>query len=425
MDRIAESGDRCVEVWKEHVSGEGVKARGVRDNEPTASSSSPSSNNPLGGNNGATGTESEDVEPNDGGSELTELDRRITIGGAMNSGLQTLVSTGRGCTVDELVGILKAAGVFGNLQVQANLLMEIYGNSSGGTAGSLSQDELNLLLRQITTDERGAPFWKQVVMAHNRSLKQQLNKSVSLLIEFGTVSFAGALMGFAAKNPYTGILVSPYTLISPANQVVLVPMSAMFVGMAVGLSAAPTGVDSFGSELVVYWREASVGHNKLAYFVGKTVSNFYRIFIGALHFCAWYLLLAETILNPMQLYSVVTVLFFSVYGMACVVSMILPIDTANLVAVVLALLIPVFGGFVRNLGMGVKQSMYSWWANEAFFSYSIKPYEHLFLINKTAHVWSYTLDQAGKDFTLVILIGVLYRVVAFFCMVGLNKEKQS
>ena len=87
------------------------------------------------------------------------------------------------------------------------------------------------------------------------------------------VSFAGALMGFASKNPYTGILVAPYTIISPANQVVLVPMTAMFAGMAVGLAAAPTGVHAFGSELVVYWREASVGHSKGAYYIGKSFSN--------------------------------------------------------------------------------------------------------------------------------------------------------
>ncbi len=93
-------------------------------------------------------------------------------------------------------------------------------------------------------------------------------------------------------------------------------MSAMFVGMAVGLSAAPTGVDSFGSELVNYWREASVGHHKLAYFLGKTASNFYRILFGSLHFVAWYLLLAETILTPGQLYGVVVMLFFAVYGMS-------------------------------------------------------------------------------------------------------------
>jgi len=200
---------------------------------------------------------------------------------------------------------------------------------------------------------------------------------------------------------------------------------SVILGMAVGLSAAPTGVNSFGSELVVYWREASVGHSQLAYFSGKTVSNFYRILIGALHFCAWYLLLAETILSPSQLYGVVVVLFFAVYGMACTVSMVLPIDTANLVAVVLALLFPVFGGFVRNLGMGVKMSTYSWWANEAFFSYSIEPYKHLFYVGKTAHVWSYTLYQTEKDLLIVIMIGIIYRIIAYLCMICLNREKQS
>jgi hypothetical protein len=76
--------------------------------------------------------------------------------------------------------------------------------------------------------------------------------------------------------------------------------------------------------------------------------------------------------------------------------MVLPIDTANLVAVVLALLFPVFGGFVRNLGLGVKMSTFSWWANEAFFSYSIAPYAHLFMVAKTAHVWSYSLTKTTK-----------------------------
>jgi len=52
----------------------------------------------------------------------------------------------------------------------------------------------------------------------------------------------------------------------------------------------------------VYWREASVGHSKPAYFLGKTVSNFPRILVGALHFIGWYLILAETILKPQQLY---------------------------------------------------------------------------------------------------------------------------
>jgi hypothetical protein len=47
------------------------------------------------------------------------------------------------------------------------------------------------------------------------------------------------------------------------------------------------------------------------------------------------------------------------------------------------------------------------------------------MVDKTAHVWSYSLNQEHQDLALVVLIGVIYRVVAFFCMTGLNREKQS
>ena len=39
-------------------------------------------------------------------------------------------------------------------------------------------EELEKLLNQIELDERGAPFWKQLALAHGRSIKQQLNNPV-------------------------------------------------------------------------------------------------------------------------------------------------------------------------------------------------------------------------------------------------------
>ena len=62
--------------------------------------------------------------------------------------------------------------------------MEAYDKSQ---TGFLSATELDDLLYQIESDKRGAPFFKQAMMAHNRSLKQQLNRPVSSLIELGTV----------------------------------------------------------------------------------------------------------------------------------------------------------------------------------------------------------------------------------------------
>jgi hypothetical protein len=232
MDRIADSADRCVEVWQQHAARQG------NDDGSQGQDLGP-----------AAAAAAEAVEAAGGarGSKLYS-ERSVSISTGINGKLQDIASAGHSVSAEELEAVLAECGVLGDVKTQSKLLLEAYDKSQ---TGYLSGPELNTLLQQIQNDERGASFWKQLVMAHNRSINQQLNRPISILIELGTVSFAGALMGFAAKNPYTGIIVKPYTLLSPANQVVLVPMSAMFVGMAVGLAAAPTGVHSFGSELVV------------------------------------------------------------------------------------------------------------------------------------------------------------------------------
>ena len=47
------------------------------------------------------------------------------------------------------------------------------------------------------------------------------------------------------------------------------------------------------------------------------------------------------------------------------------------------------------------------------------------MINKTAEVWYYTMDEQTKDFVCVLLIGAIYRVVAYIAMIKMNQEKQS
>jgi len=237
MDRIAESGDVCVKAWAEHVSSGHASRLSRADSTPPGGVAPPwngvggngHSHDPLGGalKSGAASSPrapllqvSEDGAPGESGV-------RMTIGSGVNTRLHDFADRGKSMQAKDLERALGDAGVFGDLRVQANLLIEAYDTEGAGT---LKGDDLQKLVAQLDKDERGAPFWKQCVMAHNRSVVQQLNNPVAIAIELGTVSFAGALMGFAAKNPYTGILIAPYTLISPANQVVLVPMSAMFAG---------------------------------------------------------------------------------------------------------------------------------------------------------------------------------------------------
>ena len=115
----------------------------------------------------------------------------------------------------------------------------------------------------------------------------------------------------------------------------------------------------------------------LRYYLGKTVSLVYRILLAALHFAAWYLILAETVVAPAPLYLTAAAVFWAVYGLAALVSVVVPIETASLVAVVIALVAPVFGGYVRNMKPIVKKAGYAWWTNEAFFTFATEAYDDL------------------------------------------------
>ena len=140
---------------------------------------------------------------------------------------------------------------------------------------------------------------------------------------------------------------------------------------------------------------------------------------------ARYLLLAQTVVQSQDMYLVVASVFWAVYGLAAVVSVTIPIDTASLVAVVIALIAPVFGGYVRNIPGWMKKATYAWWSNEAFFTFATAPYGHLFYVDKTAHVWSYELHHTARDLGVAVLVGVIYRALAFVFLVGLNREKQN
>lgn len=86
----------------------------------------------------------------------------------------------------------------------------------------------------------------------------------------------------------------------------------MLAGMSVALSAAPSGVNVFGEDLPVYWRETASGQSPSAYYVvgdatstrtaqgdaltgrqGTSISVLWRIVLSAAHFTAIYYVLAR------------------------------------------------------------------------------------------------------------------------------------
>ena len=117
---------------------------------------------------------------------------------------------------------------------------------------------------------RGANFISQTIFCLSRAMTQQFRRVSSLFLEIFVGTFAGVIMGFSVQGfdeLYKGVWVFPYSLMSPAPVEWMLPIYSLLIGISVALAAAPAGVNVYGEEKSVFWREASSGHNTLSYYV--------------------------------------------------------------------------------------------------------------------------------------------------------------
>lgn len=242
-------------------------------------------------------------------------------------------------------------------------------------------------------------------------------------------------MGSAAMNVpelYVGVLKPPYTLLSPSPLETLLPSVGMYVALAVGLAGSPAGVKTFGEEKVVFYREAASGHNKLAYYVAKSFSQVYRFTLGALHFTAVFHVLASPATDFETMFGMAWCQYFAVYGLAALTSMLVARENSALLGTIVALIAGCLCGFgpslvqARSWGVGwVMDMSHARWANEAFFHSETLAYRQIYMVEEvSAPLFGYTLDRFAVDITLMLLIGVVHRVLAFLLLIGLNRDKQ-
>ena len=285
------------------------------------------------------------------------------------------------------------------------------------------------------TSDRGAGFTAQMLHAINRSLVQQYRTATSFALELGVAVLAGGMMGAAAlavPSLYIGILRPPYVYISPSPIENLLPSIGLFVALAIGVAASPAGVKIFGEEREVYFREASAGHNRFAYYTAKSLAVLPRLTLGAFHFVSIFHFLARPATGFELLFINVWCQYFCVYGLSAITSMLVKRENAALLGVIISLIAACLNGYGPNLKQGrewglivLQDLSFARWANEAWFHTETFPYRAHFMVQEvSAGVWGYTLDRFGIDITLMIFIGFAYRVVALCFLVGLNRERQ-
>jgi hypothetical protein len=65
------------------------------------------------------------------------------------------------------------------------------------------------------------------------------------------------------------------------------------------------------------------------------------------------------------------------------------------------------------------------WANEALYSSTLLPVEHIYDVHHSAKSYGYTLGREGVDIAVMFLIGVLFRIAGYITLRLTNRDKQN
>lgn len=309
--------------------------------------------------------------------------------------------------VSYLIEFWKNKGQYGRMgkhlsvDVSAKRLRRISNQSMQSTV----EQEESLL---TTMKRRGASWPAQIYYCCKRSLTQQVRNKTSFLFEIGVGGLAGVVIGLSAFSSeghlFQGMFHPPFTVLSSAVDYNSVPQIGLLSAMAIGLAASAPGVWVFGEEKLIYYRESASGHSRSAYYLGKVISTFPRIALSALHYTVFMGILATPLMSFVQMYGANVMYFFTIYGGASIVSMVVKREDGALLSVLASLVIGVLGGVAPPLAK-VKQWHMEWfwrlspgvWFTEAYFSQNLLPTKHLFMLDLAANSVGFTLGQYMTD----------------------------
>ncbi|KAF2225379.1 hypothetical protein BDZ85DRAFT_272233 [Elsinoe ampelina] len=286
-----------------------------------------------------------------------------------------------------------------------------------------------------TISSRGAPWISQLYFVLLRSTTQQLRTRTSFFFEISVSSIAGLIIGLSAFSSgghlFHGIFRAPFALFSPAVDNTSALQLALLSSVAIGLCASAPGVRVFGEEKLLYARETGAGHSRSAYYIGKHISTFLRICLAVLHFTALLLVLATPRMSFTEAYSVNVAYFYAMYGVAGTVSVLVKREDGPLLALLVSLVLGVFGGVAPGLAR-VKEWGMEWlwrmgpgvWLCEAYFDKIAGGTGGIYILDLAEEATGMQLGRFSVDVVVIFALGTVYRLIGFGAMLAADWIKK-
>ncbi|XP_048580438.1 putative white-brown complex homolog protein 30 [Nematostella vectensis] len=303
----------------------------------------------------------------------------------------------------------------------AKLFDEWENHVGGKTAGSSASPDHRVMPAIVTDHHRKLPgFFSQFFCFLSREIRLQFRLTKTLLMDQFLVLLAGGTLGALRRE-------------APLDQFfVLQTLSSL----AIGLTAMLSALRCFGNTRTTFWRESSTGINRLSYFLAVNVVQLPILVVTPM----MYLSLLYPLVAPrgflMYHYIATLAAQFACTGMGYAISTLFNPKNSQMASVTFALISSLVSGLSPSLckmqdytviGPMMYTLSYCRWYVEALFEKEAIRFPDVLgqYVHELANKNGYSLDNYATCIMAMMVMGLVYRVLAFLFLVFTNRGKQQ
>ncbi|KAK1275523.1 ABC transporter G family member 28 [Acorus gramineus] len=302
----------------------------------------------------------------------------------------------------------------------------VTGTNSDGTeeqsfAGELWEDvkcavelkkdniEHNFSKSKDLSERRTPGVFRQYRYFLGRLGKQRLREARIQGVDFLILFLAGACLGTLAKvsDETFGALGYTYTVI------------------AVSLLCKIAALRSFSLDKLHYWRESASGMSSLAYFLAKDTIDHFNTLIKPVVYLSMFYFYNNPRSSIADNYIVLVALVYCVTGIAYAFAIVFHPGSAQLWSVLLPVVLTLIATQQRTGILKIIANLcYTKWALEAFVISNAERYSGVWLVTRCGSLMKsgYDLHEWNLCIFILIVYGLVFRAIAFFCMVTFQKK---
>ncbi|KAJ9540124.1 hypothetical protein OSB04_026630 [Centaurea solstitialis] len=243
-----------------------------------------------------------------------------------------------------------------------------------------------------------------------RVAKQRLRESRLQLVDYLILLLAGACLGSIIKSSEETFGAPGYT----------------YSIIAVSLLCKVSALRTFSLDKLQYWRERASGISSLAHFLAKdTIDSFNTVIKPAVYLSMFYFF-SYPRSSFAENYTVLLCLVYCVTGIGYMLAIFLAPGPSQLFAVLIPVVLTLVSTQTQNSEFlkNLSNVCYPKWALEAFVIANANRYSGVWLITRCGSLlrFGYNVHDWGLCILILIIIGVVSRISAFFGMLIVHKS---